>query len=88
MRPIKELLEILLDQYQNNPNDFIRSTGLCQASLFITNIYVIDPVEAWVLKKFMYHKKPAYCSDAYPFWWKPGEMIPRVEFLNNLISEL
>ena len=88
MRDIKELLEILLHQYQNNPDNFIRSAGLCHATIFITVIHVIDSVEAWELRKFIYNKKPAYCSDVYLFWWQPGEIQPRIEFLKKIISEL
>ena len=50
MKTIKELLELLLDEYQDNPDDNIRSLGLCWAILFLRDECIISEVERIVLR--------------------------------------
>ena len=83
MRDIKTLLELLLDQYENNPDDKIRSDGLCRAINRLTNPDgVFDPPERLYLLRFITLKSKTDSKRLYE--WPKDE----VEFLKQLIFEL
>ena len=83
MRDIKTLLEILLDEYQDNPDDKIWSEGLCIAINRLTNPDgVFDPPERLYLLRFITLKSKTDSKRLYE--WPKDE----VEFLKQLIFEL
>lgn len=87
MRDIKTLLEVLLDQYENYRIDLIQWSGLCFAINRLRVGHVIDQHDEEALLKVINANKPdAVWSERY--WWPKGEVEPRIEFLNKLISEL
>lgn len=87
MRSIKELLETLLHEYENNKDDTIRWTGLCSAILTLRTFDLITEGEKKVLEGHIKENRPDW-SRLKHYWWPKGEVEPRVEFLNKLISEL
>ena len=87
MKPIKELLELMLDQYQNNPDSDIRCKGLCYAVINVRYRDLITQEEERLLKRYLKENRPKY-SRLTGFWWPKGKTAPRIEFLKKLISEL
>ena len=87
MRSIKELLEVLLDQYENNKDDTIRLRGLCHAVIIIRYRYLITRKEERLLISCLWENRPKHYS-LTGFWWPRGHTKPRIEFLKQLISEL
>ena len=85
MRSTKELLEVLLDQYQNNRLEYIQWSGLCFAIISIGG-RVIDQNEKDALLKVIKANRPESAEPLY--WWPKGEVEPRIEFLKQLISTL
>ena len=87
MRSIKELLELLLDQYENNRIDWIQWAGLCWAIIKLYTNDVVNFYEKEILLDVIEANKPdTPWSGRY--WWPKGEVEPRIEFLKQLISEL
>ena len=85
MRSTKELLELLLDQYENNRLDGIQWTGLCLAISRLRVSHVIDQYEKEALFKAIGANKPDVpWSEVY--WWPKGRVKPRVEFIKQLIN--
>ena len=85
MRSIKELLELLLDQYENNRLDGIQWTGLCLAINRLRISHVIDQHEKEALFKAIGANKPDKpWSEVY--WWPKGHTEPRIEFIKQLIN--
>ena len=82
MRSIKELLELLLDQYQNNRIDGIQWSGLCFAIIRLRIGHVIDQTDEDVLLKVIKTNRPE-SAESLLYWWPKGEVEPRVEFLNS-----
>ena len=87
MRSTKELLEVLLDQYENNKDDTIRLRGLCHAVIIIRYRYLITRKEERLLIGYLKKNRPKRYS-LTGFWWPRGHAKPRIEFLKKLISEL
>ena len=87
MKTIKELLELLLDQYQNNPDSGIRCKGLCYAMITIRYHDLITLEEEAMLRSYLRKKYIKYPS-LTGYWWSKGHTKPRIEFLQELISEL
>ena len=85
MRDIKELLEILLDQYQNDKIYGIRRSGLCNAVYELKLIALISEQEEDAILKTLRQSRPNRSGDWY---WPRGRVNPRIEFLKKLISEL
>ena len=85
MRSTKELLELLLDQYENNRLDGIQWTGLCLAINRLRISHVIDQHEKKALFKIIEANKPDK-SWSEMYWWPKGHTKPRIEFLQKLIS--
>ena len=86
MRDIKQLLDVLLDEYQHNPDDKIRSLGLCFAVKRLCYYNLINLHEKDGLLYVIKANRPTDVGNA--FWWHQGEVEPRVEFLKQLISKL
>lgn len=84
MRDIKELLEILLDKYENNSIYTIQSTGLCWAISKLLDEGIISGEEYDILIEYLYHNKPEYAWIGY--WWLEGDVPPRIKFLKKLIK--
>jgi len=90
MRDIKTLLEILLDQYENNPDDDIRSEGLRYAlSYLYFDEGIIERDERFTVDNYIkcHHPKGSFLSDEDDYWWPDGETEPRIEFLKQLIMK-
>ena len=87
MRSTKELLEVLLDRYQHDEDDTIRWRGLCYAAINVRYRDLITQEEERLLISYLKENRPKYSRRA-GFWWPKGEVEPRIEFLNKLISEL
>lgn len=87
MRDIKTLLEVLLDEYQNNPDNTIRWSGLCNAIKTIYRLGLIAIREKKALEIYIIKNAP-YWATFETYWWEAGETKPRIEFLKQLISEL
>ena len=87
MRSTKELLEVLLDQYENSRVEGIQWSGLCFAIIRLPAGYVIDQYEKEALLKVIKANRP-YSVVSPLYWWPKGEVEPRVEFLKQLISKL
>ena len=87
MRSTKELLELLLDQYENNKDDTIRLRGLCHAVIIIRYHYLITRKEERLLIGCLKENRPKRYS-LTGFWWPRGHTKPRIEFLKQLISTL
>ena len=82
MRSTKELLELLLDQYDNNRIEGIQWRGLCFAIVKLPTSYVIDQHEKNALFKIIGENKPDKpWSEMY--WWPKGHTKPRIEFLQR-----
>ena len=87
MRNIKTLLEILLDQYQNNSDDKIRSKGLCLAVFMLHDHRIINLYDRKALLYVIKANRPkSVVSPIY--WWAQGRTAPRIEFLEQLISKI
>ena len=87
MRDIKELLEILLDQYENNRIDGIQRFGLCWAIWRLSKHELINSNEDYVLGAYITKKRP-YWAYEMSYWWPAGETKPRIKFIKQLISKL
>ena len=87
MRSTKELLEVLLDQYENNRIDWIQWAGLCDAIGALSEYGLINSYEDCILQAYIIDNRPDG-SIKMSFWWPMGETAPRIEFLKKLISEL
>ena len=86
MRSTKELLEVLLDRYQNNTIEEINWAGLCWA---ITKLYAYDGVnfyEKEILLDVIEANRPESVESG-KYWWPKGEVEPRIEFLKQLIKK-
>ena len=86
MRDIKQLLEILLDQYQNNKIYRIQWAGLCLAITKLCNAGVIDQSDKEALLKVIKANRPKLVESPL-YWWPKGKVNPRVEFLKQLIMK-
>ena len=87
VRPIKELLELLLDYYSNNKIDHIDDRGLCKAYVQLLEFKVINRYEASDIEIYIRDNRPENTFIEFLFW-PEGEKQPRIEFLKKLISEL
>ena len=65
MRDIKTLLEILLDEYQNHPDDDVRHLGLCFAINRLCRYNLINLHEGEVLLDVIESNHPAGVRTAY-----------------------
>lgn len=87
MRDIKTLFKILLNEYQNNSDNSIRDYGICRAITILELSNIISSGEKGKLQIHLYINKPLHTySNSY--WWKPGNTVPRIKFLNELIKKL
>lgn len=86
MRDIKELLEILLDNYENNSIYMIQSNGLCWAIQRLCDENIILLQEGDILLEYLYSNKPEWAWAG--FWWTIGDVPPRIKFLKQLIEKL
>lgn len=84
MRDIKELLEILLDKYENNSIYMIQSDGLCWAIQRLCDENIILLQEGDILSEYLYSNKPEWAWAGY--WWTMGDVPPRIKFLKKLIK--
>ena len=92
----KELLELLLEIYKSSVfknmlkyginGISLKTTGLCSAILRLRNPKIITPSEHVTLWICLHDNRPKYSIDVY--WWPKGKIKPRIEFLQELISEL
>lgn len=84
MRSKKELL-ILLRKYIA---DYIPGyvNGLCAVINYLLTFRVITSDEKYVLFTMIYDNKPKPQYDML-YWWKPGELEPRLAFIDKLISQ-
>lgn len=94
MKTYKELLTILRDTLLNTENNNKLYDGMC---LTIHHLYVIDLIshdEKVKINNFIrknrplkgqhYNKNQKYS----PYWWPPGDVKPRVNWLNSKIKQL
>lgn len=86
MRSTKELLEILLDQYENNRLEGIQSSGLCFAIIRLRVGHVIDHTDEEALLKVIKTNRPESAVSLL-YWWPKCEVKPRVKFLQQLIMK-
>ena len=84
MRTIKELLEILLDQYKNNRIYSIQKLGICWAISKLLDEGIISGEEYDILSEYIYSNRPEYAWIGY--WWLEGDVPPRIKFLKKLIK--
>ena len=85
MNPIKELLEILLDRYENNSIYMVQWAGLCWAISRMYDDGVISAQEEVILIEHLHSNKPEWAWAGY--WWPEGQTKPRIEFLKQLIMK-
>jgi hypothetical protein len=85
MRSIKELLILLRDYF---PTSDLHDRGfLCAAAYDMHEDHgLITEVELDILRDYIGIHKPIESMSS--FFWPEGELAPRMEFLNKLISEL
>lgn len=94
MRSIKELLEVMLDN-----KDLFR-LGLCQwnSSLYARDIITLD--EHILLNNYIRSNRPPFYDNftifnhiirrddpAYHYYWKGGEIEPRIEWIQKHIAK-
>ena len=82
MRNIKTLLEMLLDQYQNNSDDKIRSKGLCLAVFMLHDRRIINLYDRKALLYVIKANRPkSVVSPIY--WWLKAEPHQELSFWNS-----
>ena len=86
-RPIKDLLILLQDYF---PSSNLKWRGfLCAAiyDMYVSNRITYD--ERSILMDYIYaHRPPQTFIEYSAYFFPEGELAPRIEFLNKLISEL
>ncbi len=93
-RTIKELLILLRDFLPTNIKSTERLSGsLCFSIDDLFDDDVINIKESEILEDYIHAHKPHRVGNykfrgVGGFWWKYKSLAPRMEFLNNLISEL
>lgn len=92
MRPIKELLQLMLD----NPQCFqYHPTGLCQWVYEMCNDALVNRVERDKVHAYIKQNRPnkysslgAFTHSHRNYYWKPGRIEPRIKWLNQHIKKL
>ena len=79
-RNVKELLELML-RHQN-----FFSTGLCRWSTSLWFMNLISDCERTVLLDYIRETNPGNTRGHY--YWKQGEITPRIEWINQQIEKL
>mgnify|MGYP003640951016 CR=1 FL=1 len=87
MRTIKQLLQVMLD------NKDLFNSGLCH---WIDQLWFrskINDDESRLLGKYIRENKPskfssidAWCSRNNHYYWKPGNITPRINWINKHIK--
>ena len=89
MRSIKELLEVLLREYENHKDSDVRGEGLCHAIKVLHETHgVFTKDEKARLDTFLYEHRPDRNAGEDDFWWEMGVIYPRIKFLMRLINRL
>ena len=86
MRSIKELLEVLLYEYENNRIDDIQARGLRLAIKIIFDKNVISEDEYHHLYDIVNNNRHDV-FDGFAYWFRSGATAPRVKFLKQLIKK-
>lgn len=79
MRTEKKLLEIMLLHQE------LFVTGLCS---FVNALWFEDFInykEKLLLERYLEENKPPIAN---PYWWKPGIIQPRIDWINEQIAKL
>jgi hypothetical protein len=92
MRTIKELLILLREELPKRIANY-DSGSICWTILRMSDDNMITDEERNKINYFIESKEPDfpsyfYYDDCCGFWWPYGELAPRLEFLDKLISEL
>ena len=90
MKTIKELLTILLSEYQaiTPPNPLYSHTGFGFTRMVEGAVKKnqLTSEEKDYLLNYLTDNKPIGVTPFY--WWPSREVTPRIEFINNLISKI
>lgn len=91
MKTIKELLTILLSEYQDitQPNPLYSHTGFgfTRMAEGAVKKNQLTSEEKDYLLNYMTDNKPSSATNPL-YWWPSREVTPRIEFINNLISKI
>ena len=87
-RDIKELLILLRDFFPKNINTIYNSGSICYAIADMKGADILTAGEYSMLGDYIENHRPDETKSNGAFWWPYGELEPRMEFLNKLISEL
>jgi hypothetical protein len=79
-RTIKVLLELVLD------NSCFINEGLCDLIRRLQARGVISIKEHWILRQYFIDNEYPDGTAFRPYWWKPGEVVPRRKWLKLQIS--
>lgn len=86
-RSIKTLLKLILKCYTTN--EFMTRPGLCYCMRQLFDTHRITTWEYQILIKFIISQQPKHTKyHTSQYWWNPDNIIPRIRFLNKLISKL
>lgn len=81
-RSKKELLKMLIKYIKDNGLD----TGICLVISKMYNCGLIEHSEAYELQLYIYeNKEKKFVGKIY--WWEPGKVQPRLDFLNKLLNK-
>ena len=84
-RPLIEQLTILREYAP----EYIASEGsLCMSIGLLWGNNILDQAELWELMQYLLKNKPADLLDIDGRWWPKGEVAPRLEFLDGLVTKL
>ena len=85
-RPLKEILELVLNEFLKG-----RSIGICSCVFKLLNEDKISGNECTKVNEFLNENKPegsgCYNYINYPFWFGEDEREKRIEFLEKLIEQ-
>ena len=79
MRTIKKLLQLMLD------NKIKFESGLCRLSANLHGRSIINENEWFLINKYINENRPINYD--LPFYWKKGDVAPRIEWLKEHINK-
>jgi hypothetical protein len=88
-RTIKELLQLMLEHQE------LFVSGLCQWTYALEYMYLITSDEKIILRYFINHNRPskyssigAFKNRDRMFYWKSGNIKPRIKWIKKHIARL
>ena len=84
-RDIKELLILLRDNL-HGMDDW--NDGMCVLLASLTRRDIITSDERLFIKRYLNRNRPLVLYEGGPYWFKPCEVQPRLDWLNEQIAKL